>query len=60
VVDPAVVEAAHAAGLAVHVWTINDEAAMEELLDVGVDGIITDVPGTLVPLLGRRGLAPAP
>lgn len=60
VVDPAVVEAAHAAGLAVHVWTINDEVTMADLLDMGVDGIITDLPGTLLPLLERRGLATAP
>jgi glycerophosphoryl diester phosphodiesterase len=59
-VDSATVEAAHAAGLAVHVWTINDEATMDGLLDMGVDGIITDLPGILLPLLERRGLAPAP
>lgn len=57
VVDADTVEAAHSAGLAVHVWTINDEATMKDLLDLGVDGIITDVPGTLVPLLELRGLA---
>jgi glycerophosphoryl diester phosphodiesterase len=60
VVDPALVEAAHRAGLAVHVWTINDERTMQDLLDMGVDGIITDVPGVLVPLLERQGLALAP
>jgi glycerophosphoryl diester phosphodiesterase len=60
VVDPNLVEAAHAAGMAVHVWTINDERAMQELLDMDVDGIITDVPGVLVPLLERQGVALAP
>jgi glycerophosphoryl diester phosphodiesterase len=57
VVDAHTVSAAHQAGLAVHVWTVNDEAAMESLVELGVDGIITDLPGTLVPLLERRGLS---
>ncbi len=56
VVDEDTVAAAHGAGLAVHVWTINDRPTMEALLDLGVDGIITDLPGTLVPLLEERGL----
>lgn len=56
-VDPPLVQAAHDNGLAVHVWTINDLDTMDELLDMGVDGIITDVPGVLVPLLRRRGLS---
>ncbi len=33
---------AHAAGLHVHIWTVNDAALMTSLLDLGVDGIMTD------------------
>ena len=42
VVDEAFVEAAHRSGKAVHVWTVNDAAAMERLVGLGVDGIISD------------------
>lgn len=43
---------AHANGLAVHVWTINDEAEMRWLIDIGVDGIMTDRPELLEDVLG--------
>ncbi|MBV8774726.1 MAG: glycerophosphodiester phosphodiesterase [Deltaproteobacteria bacterium] len=46
-----VVAAAHLNDLEVHVWTVNDQAQMEELLSLGVDGIITDHPSRLVALL---------
>ncbi len=55
VVDEPFVDAAHAAGLAVHVWTINERAEMADLLDKGVDGIITDAPSVLVKLLAETG-----
>lgn len=42
VVHPRLVSAAHARGIAVQVWTINDPAGMEALIARGVDGIITD------------------
>ncbi len=57
VVDERFVEAAHRAGKAVHVWTVNDTESMERLLDLGVDGIISDVPTTLCGLLGSRRIA---
>jgi glycerophosphoryl diester phosphodiesterase len=50
-VTPEVVAAAHKSGLEVHVWTINDQAEMNEMLSFGVDGIITDYPTRLLALL---------
>ncbi|WP_306253552.1 glycerophosphodiester phosphodiesterase [Parvularcula sp. IMCC14364] len=48
-VHPRILSAAQARNIRVHVWTINDPAEMEKLLDLGVDGIITDY----VEVLGR-------
>ena len=53
VVDRAFVAAAHAADKHVHVWTVNEESEMRRLLDLGVDGIITDRPDLLQQVLGR-------
>jgi glycerophosphoryl diester phosphodiesterase len=50
------VEAAHRAGLRVHVWTVNDEATIEELLDVGVDGVMSDRLRLLRDVFDRHGL----
>ena len=36
------VESFHAAGVEIHIWTVNDPIEMTELLDLGVDGIVTD------------------
>jgi glycerophosphoryl diester phosphodiesterase len=55
VVDDQFVSRAHAEGLAVHVWTINDRAAMTGLVELGVDGIISDVPSELVNVLDAAG-----
>lgn len=55
VVDRSFVEAAHAAGIAVHVWTVNDEESLCRLLELGVDGIVTDLPSTLARVLAARG-----
>ena len=45
---------AHANGLAVHPWTIDDAPTMEKLLDWGVDGIMTNRPSLLESILERR------
>jgi glycerophosphoryl diester phosphodiesterase len=55
VVDERFVAGAHRAGKAVHVWTVNDHGSMERLLDLGVDGIISDVPTVLSGVLGTAG-----
>ncbi len=52
--NEAFVEAAHRAGLAVHAWTIDDESEMSELVEMGVDGIITDLPTKLDAVLSRH------
>ena len=49
------VDAAHDQGLAVHVWTIDDAEEMQRLLDIGVDGIMTDRPTVLRDVLMERG-----
>ena len=49
------VETAHRGGLHVHVWTIDDVDEMERLLDLGVDGIMTDEPERLREVFARRG-----
>ncbi|UYM05080.1 glycerophosphodiester phosphodiesterase [Solicola gregarius] len=55
IVTPSFVRRAHARGLHVHVWTVDDAATMTALLDLGVDGIVTDRPDTLRDVLVRRG-----
>jgi glycerophosphoryl diester phosphodiesterase len=56
VVDHRFVRTAHARGLQVHVWTINDPDAMHRLLDLGVDGIMTDHIDTLRKVMEDRGV----
>lgn len=48
------VEAAHRFGREVYVWTVNEEAEMERLLDLGVDGLISDFPARLAEVVRRR------
>jgi glycerophosphoryl diester phosphodiesterase len=52
------VDDAHRNALAVHVWTINDAAAMRRLLDWRVDGIMTDRPRLLEQILAERRAGP--
>jgi glycerophosphoryl diester phosphodiesterase len=47
---------AHGSGLAVHVWTIDDRETMEWLIDLGVDGIMTNHPTLLERVLEERGV----
>ncbi|MDJ0465821.1 glycerophosphodiester phosphodiesterase family protein [Streptomyces sp. H27-C3] len=55
VVDRRFVRTAHALGLQVHVWTVNEPERMAALLDLGVDGIMTDRTETLRTVLTERG-----
>jgi glycerophosphoryl diester phosphodiesterase len=54
VVTERTVRAVQAAGLEVHVWTVNDAADMIRLLDLGVDGIVTDRCDVLKALVDSR------
>jgi len=56
VVDPRTIAAAHAAGVDVHVWTVNDVPSMHRLVDAGVDGLVTDRADLLRDVLRERGL----
>lgn len=58
-VDRALVDRAHELGLQVHIWTIDDPAEMRRLIDVGVDGLMTDEPALLKTVLIERGLWPS-
>ncbi|HSV66704.1 MAG TPA: glycerophosphodiester phosphodiesterase family protein [Mycobacteriales bacterium] len=55
VADRRLVATAHGLGLQVHVWTVNDAAEMNRLLDLGVDGIMTDQAELLRDVLRTRG-----
>jgi len=55
ILDRRFIESAQRAGLHVHAWTIDDPAEMHRLLDLGVDGIMTDRPSVLLDVLRTRG-----
>ena len=54
VITPGFVANAHRRGLQIHAWTINDPDEMRMLIDMGVDGIMTDRPDLLLEILGQR------
>lgn len=56
IVDRRFVDRAHELDLAVHVWTIDEPDDMRGLLDLGVDGIMTDLPAVLADVFGEREL----
>ena len=58
VVDERFVRNAHRAGIPVHVWTIDEPDEMHRLLDLGVDGIMTDRPEVLREVFESRGIWP--
>jgi glycerophosphoryl diester phosphodiesterase len=60
-ITPALVKEAHALGLQVLPWTVNEPPDMERLIDWGVDGIITDYPDRLREVMADRSMTlPAP
>lgn len=52
-----IVDAMHSAGVEVHIWTVNSPARMHELLDLGVDGIVTDRADLAMQVLRERDQA---
>ncbi|MGO8910217.1 MAG: glycerophosphodiester phosphodiesterase [Bradyrhizobium sp.] len=56
-VTPALIAESHALGLQVVVWTVNKPAEMARLIEIGVDGIISDHPDLLRQVAGEKGIA---
>jgi glycerophosphoryl diester phosphodiesterase len=60
ILSPRLVRDFHRAGVMVHVWTVNEIADMNRLLDWGVDGLVTDRPDRLAEVLHQRLGRPLP
>jgi len=58
--SPRLIRGAQRLGLQVQLWTINETAAMRQLLEQGADGLITDYPDRALHVLGRTGARPQP
>ncbi|HEX5232397.1 MAG TPA: glycerophosphodiester phosphodiesterase [Bradyrhizobium sp.] len=56
-VDPGLIAESHRLGIAVVVWTVNKPADMMRMIDMGVDGIISDHPDLLRSVAGEKGIA---
>jgi glycerophosphoryl diester phosphodiesterase len=56
-VDPGLIAESHRLGIAVVVWTVNKPADMTRMIDMGVDGIISDHPDLLRNVAGEKGIA---
>ncbi len=54
-VTQSLLEHCHLHGIVLHAWTINDPDEMTELIDMGVDGLVTDVPGVMAKCLAEAG-----
>jgi len=59
-VDERFVKSVHARNAYVHVWTVNRTEAMRRLLDLGVDGIMTDYPDRLISLVNNSQIESNP
>lgn len=59
-VDAETIKQAHQLGLSVNVWTVNETSRMHELIEMGVDGIITDYPDRLRRVMVERGIPVPP
>lgn len=53
-VDRSLVRRVHNRGMQLHVWTVNDEETMSDMIDLGVDNLLTDEPLKLIDLLEQR------
>ena len=53
IVSPQLIKAAHRKNTAVHLWTINETTAIQQFVEMGVDGIISDYPDRVLRVLGK-------